>query len=349
MADFTWLEGKRIQVSPPKRPKKITATRFATILGLNPWSTPFEVWCAVTRTYEKPFEDTIYTAAGKAIEPLQIAYMKKAYLMFNLRKPADIYGEDYFSKTCGDFFPDKPVLGGMWDSLLVDGKNNPIGVLEFKTTKRSEDWKDDIPEYYALQAALYAYLLGVEDVIMVCSFLTDADYKDPASFAPSAENTITRSFRVSERYPDFYDRAQKAYRWWKEFVMTGISPAYDEKKDAEILAELRKNHVDASGDLAAILDEAGALQREIDAAYAAVAEKEKRLKALTEALKTELAGRFRDGDKDVTVTGGAYEWKYTRAESAKLDEKRLKADGIYDRYLTPAVTYRLTKTVIKGE
>ena len=53
-----WLEGNKIKVVPPKRPKKLTATRFATVLGLNPWSTPFEEWCEITRTYQKPFEET---------------------------------------------------------------------------------------------------------------------------------------------------------------------------------------------------------------------------------------------------------------------------------------------------
>lgn len=54
-----WLDGNRVKVTPPKKCKKITGTRFATILGLNPWSTEFEMWCAITKTYEKPFEDTI--------------------------------------------------------------------------------------------------------------------------------------------------------------------------------------------------------------------------------------------------------------------------------------------------
>ena len=35
-----WLDDNKIQIIPPKRPKKLTGTRFATILGLNPWSTP---------------------------------------------------------------------------------------------------------------------------------------------------------------------------------------------------------------------------------------------------------------------------------------------------------------------
>ena len=87
-----WLEGNKIKVVPPKRPKKLTATRFATVLGLNPWSTPFEVWCEITRTYQKPFEETIYTAAGKTIEPKQAQFMKKSYFMTNIVTPTDIYG-----------------------------------------------------------------------------------------------------------------------------------------------------------------------------------------------------------------------------------------------------------------
>ena len=181
---ITWV-GSHIEVEPPKKTKKITGTRFATILGLNPWSTPFEIWCAVTKTYEEPFESTIYTEAGKTIEPLQAQYMRDSYLMDNLKTPTDIWGEDYFNKTWGDFFPDEPILGGMWDFLLYNEDNKPDTVLEMKTTKRSEDWADDIPEYYALQAALYAYLLGVDNVIMVASFLEPKDYEHPEKFKPS--------------------------------------------------------------------------------------------------------------------------------------------------------------------
>lgn len=177
MAEIKWIEGNRIQISPPKKTKKITGTRFATILGLNPWSTPFEMWCAITKTYEKPFEDTIYTIAGKTIEPKLADYMKKSYGM-EITSPTDIWGKDYFNKTWGDFFPENPHLGGMWDFLSKDEDGKTDAVLEMKTTKRAEDWENDVPEYYALQAALYAYLLGVDDVIMVASFLEEKDYEN---------------------------------------------------------------------------------------------------------------------------------------------------------------------------
>ena len=152
-----WNDDKTITITPPAKPKKITGTRFAAIMGLNKWTSPFNAWCAITRTYEEPFEDTIYTIAGKTIEPKQAEYMKTAYFMSNLITPTDVYGEDYFKKTWGDFFRDTPIFGGMWDYLLVDKEGKPQTVLEMKTTKRSEDWVEDVPEYYALQAALYAY------------------------------------------------------------------------------------------------------------------------------------------------------------------------------------------------
>lgn len=343
-----WLKNA-IKVDPPKKPKKITATRLATILGLNPWSTPFEVWCEITRTYQKPFEDTIYTIAGKTIEPKQIAYMRKAYGMNNLRTPTDIYGADYFKKTWGDFFGDIPIFGGMWDSRLDDRKGHPEAVLEFKTTKRSEDWVKDIPEYYAIQAALYAYLLGIDDVIMVASFLEEGDYAHPEQYVPCAANTITVEFKVSERYPDFDLMIEKAKKWWNDHVVTGISPAFDEKKDAEILKVLRTNNPAPTDDMAALIAEAEALKKELDEVAAATAPKEKRLKTITEAIKKFAMEQFRPGDKKVAVPGSTYSWTVSKTESTELDKDALKADGLLEKYTRPKTSYRITVAENKTE
>ena len=343
-----WLEGNCIQIVPPRRPKKLTATRFATVLGLNPWSTPFEVWCAVTRTYEKPFEDTKFTIAGKVIEPKQAEYMKDTYMMSNLVTPTEIWGEDYFRKTYGDFFPEQTVLGGMYDFLLYGKDGKPTTVLEMKTTGRVEDWKDDIPEYYALQAALYAYLLGVDDVIMVASFLEATDYDDPSKFVCSGDNTITRPFKVSERYPEFEKRYVKpALKWWKDHVESGISPEYDEKKDAEILKVLRTNNLSPETDMAALVKEAEALKSKLDAHAAEVAEDEKRYKVVTDMLKKLAIAQFRDGDKKVSIAGSSYTWEVSRSSTSKIDKDAMKADGVLDKYTTTEDTYRLSPKIIK--
>ena len=341
MSAIKWLEGNRIQIAPPKKTKKITGTRFATILGLNPWSTAFEMWCAITKTYEKPFEDTIYTIAGKTIEPKQAAYMKKSYAM-DIITPTDIWGKDYFNKTWGDFFPDSPHLGGMWDYLSQGEDGKVDAVLEMKTTKRAEDWENDVPEYYALQAARYAYLLGVDDVIMVASFLEENDYEDPKKFKPSAKNTITVEFKVSERYPDFAEKVARVEKWWEDHVDTGISPEYDEKKDAEILTALRTNTLTPETDIEALVAEAEALKKELDEVAASTAEKEKRLKTINDIIKEHAMSQFRDGDKKVEVKGSVYVWTVSRSETTGIDKDALKADGLLDKYSKKSVQYRMT-------
>lgn len=341
MANIKWLDSNQIQITPPKRTKKVTGTRFATILGLNPWSTPFEMWCAITKTYEKLFEDTIYTAAGKAIEPKQAEYMKKSYGM-DLITPTDRYGEDYFNKTWGDFFPENPHFGGMWDYLGVDEEGKVDTVLEMKTTKRIEDWQNDAPEYYALQAALYAYLLGVDNVIMVASFLEEKDYTDPSKYVPNIKNTITVEFKVSERYPDFARMVAEVESWWGEYVAGGVSPVYDEKKDAEILAALRTHNLTPDTDINALIKEAEGLKAEVDKATSAIADKEKRLKEVNDIIKEHAMKQFRDGDKKVEIKGSAYTWTVSRSETTTIDKKALEADGLLEKYQKKSEQYRMT-------
>lgn len=336
-----WLDSKQIQITPPKRTKKVTGTRFATILGLNPWSTPFEMWCAITKTYEKSFEDTIYTIAGKTIEPKQAEYMKKSYGM-DLITPTDRYGQDYFNKTWGDFFPENPYFGGMWDYLGVDENGTVDTVLEMKTTKRIEDWQNDAPEYYALQAALYAYLLGVDNVIMVASFLEEKDYEDPSKFVPNIKNTITVEFKVSERYPDFERMVAEVKSWWGEYVTGGISPVYDEKKDAEILAALRTHNLTPDTDIDALIKEAEGLKKEVDTTAAAIADKEKRLKEISDIIKEHAMTQFRDGDKKVEIKGSTYTWTVSRSETTTIDKKALEADGLLEKYQKKSEQYRMT-------
>ena len=270
--------------------------------------------------------------------------------MTNIVTPTDLWGVDYFKKTFGDFFPEIPVLGGMWDYLLYSKDGKPTTVLEMKTTKRAEDWADDIPEYYALQAALYAYLLGVDDVIMVASFLEESDYHDPSKFVCKGGNTITRPFKVSERYPDFEKRYVKpALKWWHDHVETGISPAFDEKKDADILKVLRTNNVSPETDIAALVKEAEELKAHIDSVQATVAEEEKRYKLLVDMIKKSAIAQFRDGDKKVSIPGTAYTWEVSRSSTTKIDKDAMKKDGILAKYTTTEESYRISPKAIKEE
>lgn len=340
--EIVWNDDGTLSLDPiPKKVRKLTATRFAAVLGLNRWTTPFQVWCEVTGAYREPFEDTIYTLAGKAIEPKQIQYMRDAYLMDDLRDPTDVYGPDYFSQTYGNFF-DHPILGGMWDAIEVDDEGNAVTVLEFKTTKRAEDWVDDVPEYYALQAALYAWLLGCDDVVMVASFLEGPDYDDPESYVPSVENTATFEFKVSERYPRFTeDYVRPALQWWADHVETGTSPVYDEGADADYLKALRNKSLNPNTDVKVLMGELKKLHAKVEAAEQKVKADKARIEEITTQLKQYAANNIGD-NKTATIEYFGVTCKLATGTRESLDTAAMKRDGVYEKYAISKSSSRFT-------
>lgn len=349
----------------PKKFKKLTATRFANVMGLNKWSTAFKAWCEMTKTYEEPFEDTIYTVAGKAVEPKIAEYLRKRYFM-DIKSPEDVYGKDYFKKTWGDFFPEQEALGGMWDFLGEDF------IVEVKTTKRVEDWEEDVPLYYKLQACLYAYLKGFDKVIVPVAFLDEETYEQAQyvldnfslderekmykngeihkyiTFKPTIDNTKIYEFSLKEAFPNFKkDYVDKALDFWDKHVKTGISPDYDEKDDADFLKELRKNTVETVSDsIEDLLKESDALKDEITAVEASIADKVKRLKEIETQLKTYMGGQFKDGEKKVELSSNKYVYTLTKSLRKSVDTDLLKEKGIYNYYIKESETLTL-KSALK--
>lgn len=361
MARIKWVDG-HIEVEPPKKPKKITGTYFATVLGFDPWKTPFEAWCKNTRTYEEPFAGNKYTNAGEIIEPKVFDFLRNSMGFGDkVVTPTDVYGEDYFKKTHGDFFPEYGRFGGMWDALIVDDERKPKFVVEVKTVQvdgRSgsldERWRDgEAPHYQALQASLYAWMLGIDDVLMVAVALEDkkGDYEHPEQVVPSYtnHNVYIDAFKVSERYPNFELYFEKAIMFWDSYVATGISPDYDEKKDAAILKALRTNSVESNIDLNTLIAEAEELKAEIEKTTRKTAEANKRLEKITEDIKKSLLEQFREGDTAVTVQGSRYIWSFAKSESGEIDKEALAADGLLEKYTKPKTNYRLTTREIKEE
>ena len=335
MKKINWKEN-HIEVEPTKKPKKITGTRLAAILGLNKWNTPFKTWCEITRTYEEPFTDNQYTLAGKTIEPVLLDLLKKRYFM-DIKTPTDVYGEDYFKKTWGDFYHESKIFGGMWDAIGDDT------IIEIKTTKRVEDWLTDAPEYYKMQAALYAWLSGKENIVFICAFLDDSDYEKPEAFTPVVgKNVIIKEYRLSEMYPNFYDDyIVPAIHFWSDHVETGISPAFT-KADEEIIKALRRETVDANEDITSILKRIDEIKEAIEGINIALDPLTKELKAKEDQLKEYLKGQFTDGIDKLDIESGNYHFTLSKTYTTKVDTKLLQADGIYDKYATQSVTYRLT-------
>lgn len=334
----------------PKKVKKITGTRFAAILGLNPWSSPFEVWCDMTGTYKIPFEDNDYTKAGKIIEPKVIAYLDDKYHFAKKGKHILKGPDEYFGKTKEqmhfDHFPENKVFGGMWDARTKDI------VYELKTTKRVEDWFHgnicDAPIYYKLQGALYAHLLGIDRFRMVLTMVEAKDYEHPENFEPTPENTRVLNYRVSTEFPQFEKYIQACEEWLEKYITTPVSPVWTNgRNDTAIVKALTTAHItptDTAEDkdpISVIMAEIEPLQAEIDTAAELIAEKEKRLKKLKDSLKPELQKQMKDSDKKIVLDGSDYLFELSKIPASGVDTDQLKADGLYDQYKKSGFTYKL--------
>lgn len=351
----------------PKSKLKVTGTRLAGILGLNKWNTPFQMWCEITKAARPPFEDTIYTLAGKAIEPKQIEWTKK-YVSELVQSPQEFFGNRY-EQVKYDFYPDTKIFGGMWDAKLVRKSGKVSDIFEYKTTKRAEDWLNQPPVYYLVQVLEYAYIEGAQRVNLVVSFLEEDDYNHPKNFVVTNDNTQMFSYDVDTTYinidtgdiaifddlddipVNYYNikgLIQIARRWWQDHIVTGISPTFDETKDKEYLDILRttKPSNDMSDtDLVARANEL-ILQIDIIKKQTGLTELEKQLKACEEGIKKVLSEQM--GANDTKVVLGNYTLSKTIKEVTTIDEDSMKLDGIFEKYAITETKETLTLRKSKG-
>lgn len=337
----------RVAGGPTKNPKKLTGTRLGAVLGLNKWKSPFGAWCEMCRVAEEPFEDNKFTLAGKAIEPKLIAWCKE-----NL-SPYVYTPYEWFGKTTQDMgydhFPDQPILGGMWDAIVLDGplgKGKPIGVVECKTSSRPQDWGNDdeaVPDSYGVQGLAYAHLLGVDRAFFPVAFLSDEDYEHPEDFECTDRNTFLYELNTSTLIEQrtIAQSIEYALDWWNLHVKSNESPAFDEKRDKTYLAIMRKSEV-KSDSLEAMAKEASVLEAKIETLVAKTPELNeltKQLTALKKKLKPAIIETFKPNDETVV----AYGWKVKKTEEAYIDKEAMEADEVLDKYTKVRDKFTLTK------
>jgi hypothetical protein len=341
----------------PGKIKKITGTRFASILGLDPWKSPFKTWCDMTKVYSDPFEESVHTIAGKTIEPKVIKYLDARYHFGKnvVKDPDTWFGKDIKAMKY-DHFHDEPILGGMWDARTKDM------VYELKTSGRVQDWMVDgvfdAPTNYKLQGALYCYLLGLDRFRMVLSITDDTILADPDAFVPTPQNTLFREYSLSKDLPDFPAQVEAVLQWYKEHIETGISPAWNPKdaRDMEVVKQITTNTItfepgktEEADPIQILLGEIEPLQAKLDEYSAVIAPDEEKLKSLKDQLKTLLMDSLTDKDLKATVTGSTYKFELGKSQKKGIDSKALEKDGLLSKYQTITETYTLRTNAIKKE
>ena len=375
MVDWKYSQdGKRIILTngEPRSKLKVTGTRLAGILGLNKWTTPFQMWCEITKAARPPFEDTIYTLAGKAIEPKQIQWTKEN-ISKNVLSPQEFFGNRY-QEVKYDFYPENKIYGGMWDAKLGRPSGKVSEIFEYKTTKRAEDSVDGPPVYYLIQVLEYAYLEGAKRVHLVVSFLEDDDYNHPENFVVSDENTQIFTYNVGATYISIPDEKitqytpsedtaitsnyhtikeliQIADQWYNDHIKTGFSPEFDETKDKEYLDILRTSKPQNDLDNDDLVKKANSLVKKIEEIKkeTGLTSLEKQLKACEDAIKKQLTSQM--GENDTKVVLANYTLSKTTKTVVSFDEEAMKADGVFDKYAKQEQkeTYTLRKKKVEEE
>lgn len=271
------------------RKSGIGSSEVASILGLNPWQSPYQLWRA-KKGLEPPKEETFAMKAGH--------YLEDAVTMFW----ADETGREVIKSSAGDWLfvnteknflrasPDRT----FWMPGMAKNSQNK-GILECKTTQMAID-PDDLPKHWFCQLQ---YLLGVSEMTQgslawLCSG-REFGYKDIALV------------------PDFYGwMIEEVERFWVDNIIGNKEP--DASTVTDVITKFAR-HTDGK-----ILE----VTEDMLAVYSELKEVRKGMKDL-EAKQDDLEAKIKIGfgDAEAISYGGQTlaTWKAAK-DSPKFDSKQ---------------------------
>ena len=270
------------------RKSGIGSSEVASILGLNPWQTPYQLWRR-KKGMDAPQEETFAMKAGH--------YLEDAVTMFW----ADETGREVIKSSAGDWLfvnnekdflrasPDRT----FWIPGMAKNSQNK-GILECKTTQMAID-PDDLPKHWFCQLQ---YLLGVSEMTQgslawLCSG-REFGYKD------------------IDLVPDFYGwMIEEVEKFWTDYIIgdkepeainvTDVVTKYSRHTDGKI--------IEATTDIVTAYNQLKNVRAEI---------------SKLEATKEELEARIKIGfgDAEAISYGGQTlaTWKAAK-DSSKFDSK----------------------------
>ena len=269
------------------RSKGIGGSEITSVLGLNPYQTPYALWERKTGRVNDSGESK-YTRAGNYLEPV-VAQMFQ-----------DATGLEAYAPEIEHWqHPDYPHLLGTPDRFV--SMKNGDAVLEIKTTQKRIT-REDVTEGSALswyfQVLWYMGITGKKTgfIAWLCTGV-DFDY-------------IQIDFQ-----PDIFDdMVEQADRFWKNHVLADVPPPPISRED--IMKAIGK-----------VLPDSVECSEEILRFHAQIKENAAKIKELEEAneeLKT--AVQMVMQDKSVATYQGVPLFTWKEFETTRLDTKKLKEE-----------------------
>ena len=189
-----WLEARR---------GGIGGSDVGTILGLNPWATPLDVWLAKVEGQDAAGNEAMEW--GHRLEPVVRAKFAESRTAWVDEVPGTLA------------HPDRDWMRASLDGLVNDADGT--AVLEIKTTRGSFD---SVPPTYIAQVQWQMAVTGL-DLAHIAVLSGGSRY---------SEFTVEVDARFIEDIADYCDW------WWSEYVVAGKMPDPDPVRDAPKLPRL---------------------------------------------------------------------------------------------------------------
>lgn len=340
------FEGKHIK-TPGEIRHKVTGTMIGGILGLSPFTTPFQVACELLGLGREDISDKPAVKRGKALEGKIIKYAGETWPEYGTWLDAEEVFQnrgDNPHAAPSDF--EDEVFAGHCDGILMTDDGEEY-IIEIKTTANYDSWKDGVPKYYYWQTAIYDYFLTKKGIVyFVLGLATPNTDRDPYSWIANSETVYKYDEALDTA--DIEEKIQMIREWYDTYIKNGITPDYDPENagDVELYNHLiavatsdqqREQAVDRINELTKKINElkvtSGILEYEDQLADLK--------KQLRDVMTTLDLSEIKNTDKDFHAT-------LSKTTNSTFSEEKMVADNIDPKkYKVETVSYTLRTNNIK--
>jgi len=262
-----------------QRKLAVGASESAAILGVDPWSSPLEVWARKTgRIVDDDLEDE-RMKWGHILEPVILGEFQE-----RIGSGIAVSRHDQTNVVRHRNFPAIPM------SCTPDAHGSDGRLIQIKTTSafNSEAWKDGPPLHVQVQE---------QHEMAVCE-------RELATVVALIGGQRLKFWDI-ERNDSFIEMLEEqCSAWWERFVMCDEQPPADDG-DTKTIRMLEKLHPDDSGEEVILGDDF----IEIDQQLQTIKESMKALRSEQKELENKLKGAIGAATFGILPSGISYSWK----------------------------------------